>query len=133
MMAQSWTCREINMDANQKTNETCGSIDLPATARPFKSWSLVLASFLFTAAAMEMSRLYVFVHWKILFRWDPNAPQPPQTVFSLLGHLRNLSTLFAFFALLWAVWSFRSCPRWASCLALAISIFVLLMSVLVQT
>jgi hypothetical protein len=121
------------MDTNQKANETCGTVDPPMAARPFKSWSVVLTSFLFSAAAMEMSRLYGFVHWKIMFRWDSNAPQPPQTVFSLLGHLRNLSTLFAFFALLWAVWSFRSCPRWASCLALAISIIILLMSVLVQT
>jgi hypothetical protein len=101
--------------------------------RPFKSWSLVLASLCFSAAAFEMLVLYGIVHWQIMFRTDPNAPRPPQAVYIVLDHLWGLRAVFALLALAWAIWSFRSCPKWASLVALAVSFAILLMSILVVT
>jgi hypothetical protein len=99
----------------------------PAEAAPAcKSWSFVLASLLFSAATYEMLVLYGIVHWQIMFRWDPTAPRPPEAVFVVLGHLARLRAAFAILAFVWAVWSFRACPRWASVIALIISLVALM-------
>ncbi len=70
--------------------------------------------------------LYGIVHWEIMFRKNPNAPQPPEAVFIVLGHLGYLRMIFALLALVWAVWSFRACPKWASLIALAVSLVALM-------
>jgi hypothetical protein len=123
----------MEMDTAPTTTGECGE-RVPADVRhPFKSLSLVLASLIFSAAAVEMGRLYGIVHWRIMFRAYPSLPQPPEAVFCLLAHLRHLSTVFALVALIWAIWSIRSCPAWASVMAVGISLAILLMTMVVQT
>ena len=90
--------------------------------RGFRSWSLVIASLLFSMATYEMLRLYGVVHWRIMFRPNPGASPPPEAVFDVLGELFWLRAIFAVLAFVWAVWSFRACPRWASSIALAFSL-----------
>ena len=106
--------------------EEQGDIACPGTSHGRNSWSLVLASLLFSAATYEMLVLYGVVHWQIMFRVERDAPRPPEAVFAVLGHLGWLRIIFALLAFIWAVWSFRSCPRWASLVALMLSIAALM-------
>ena len=70
--------------------------------------------------------LYGIVHWEIMLRKTPDAPRPPDAVFTVLGHLGWLRIIFALLAFIWAVWSFRTCPKWASLIALAVSLGALI-------
>ena len=114
------------MTTDLTMNEGRGNTASAGTRRGFKSWSLVFASLLFSAATYEMLVLYSIVHWEIMFRTNPNAPRPPEAVFVVLGHLAYLHMIFALLAFVWAVWSFRSCPKWASFIALAVSLAALM-------
>ena len=86
----------------------------------------MFASLLFSAATFEMLVLYGIVHWQIMFRKTLEAPRPPEAVFLVLGHLAWLRIIFALLAFVWAVWSFRTCPRWVSLMALALSLGALM-------
>ena len=78
-----------------------------------------------SAATFEMLVLYGIVHWDIMFRWRPEAPEPPKAVFTVLDHLGVLRLVFAVLAIVWAVWSFRRAPRWAAWVALGFAIVAL--------
>jgi len=70
--------------------------------------------------------LYGIVHWQIMFRKTPDAPRPPEAVFTVLGHLGLLRITFAMLALTFAIWSLRVSPRWVAIIALAISLGALM-------
>jgi glucan phosphoethanolaminetransferase (alkaline phosphatase superfamily) len=99
--------------------------DMEVTQKGFKSWSLVCASLLFSATTFEMLMLYGIVHWQVMFQTDPQSPRPPEAVFTVLVHLWYLRIIFALLALVWAIWSFRSCPKWASLIAVVVSLAAL--------
>ena len=88
-------------------------------------WSEVFASLVFSAATCEMHVLYGIVHWQIMFRLAFEAPNAPEAVFTVLGHISVLRLGFAVLALVWAVWSFRRAPRWAAWVALVTAIAAL--------
>ena len=103
-------------------NEERGSASSGEARHGFRSWSLAIASLLFSAATFEMFVLYGIVHWQIMFRTNPDAQRPPDAVFTVLDHLALLRVVFAVLALVWAVWSFRACPKWAAIIALVVSL-----------
>jgi hypothetical protein len=88
--------------------------------------SEVVASFIFSVATFEMLVVYGIVHWNIMFRYTPDMSEPPEAVFTVLGHLSMLRLVFSVLALVWAVWSFRGAPRWAAWTALGFAVVALL-------
>jgi hypothetical protein len=97
--------------------------DHSTVARPGRPNRLseVIASFVFSLATYEMLVLYGIVHWGIMFRDTPDAPKPPEAVFTVLGHLSMLRLVFSVLAVVWGIWSFRGAPRWAAWAALGIA------------
>jgi len=63
-----------------------------------------------------------------MFPADPSAERPPDAVLTVLAHLGWLRVLFSVLALVWALWSFRACPKWAAITALVVS-FVAMMTI----
>lgn len=114
------------MDTADTGSEQPAANSLPETApvRRF-GWSEVLASLVLSAATFEMLVLHGIVHWDILFRWRPEAPEQREAVFTVLDHLGVLRLVFALLALVWAIWSFRRAPRWAAWVAIGVSIIAL--------
>jgi len=66
------------------------------------------------------------VHWQIVFRMAVATPRPPEAVCLVLEHLGWLRIIFAVLAFVWAIWAFRSSPRWAAIIALVISLVALM-------
>ncbi len=102
------------------------------TSAQCSRWSEVVASLVFSAMTFEMLVLYGIVHWDIMFRWRPEAAQPPNAVFMVLGHLSSLRLVFAVLALVWAVWSFRRAPRLATWVAVGLALAALCTNVIVM-
>jgi hypothetical protein len=124
--------------ANEDSNDAAPT----EATRSFRSWSLVLASLLFSAATFEMGRLYSIIHWDIMWKLammkripaaeNPDVSQLPEGIFAAFSHLAYLRAIFALLAFVWAIWSFRTCPRWASFIALVFSLGAL-MTMLIMT
>ena len=89
-------------------------------------WLIVVASIVFSIAAFEMFNLYGIVHWKIMFPQTRMGEHPSDAVFSVLDHLGLLRLIFTLLAIIWAIGSFRVCPRWASMIALLLSLAALM-------
>ena len=122
---------EMVLSGNKAASEAASSeTRLPGPVQ--RSWAAVLASLIFSVAAYEMFDLYALVHWRIMFRTSPEIPEPPFAVFTVLGRLAWLRFDFAVLALVWAVWSFRTGPRWASIVALAVSFLALGLTVIMM-
>jgi hypothetical protein len=121
------------MDAAGSSSEDqrANALAAATSARCFR-WSEVVASLVFSAATYEMLVLYSIVHWDIMFRWTSKVPQPPQAVFTVLGHLSMLRLVFAALALVWAVWSFQKAPRWATWVALGAAVVALFSNAIVM-
>ena len=120
------------MSDDVTTNDNGASDPSGRPRHRFSSWSLVIASLLFSAATFEMLVLYGIVHWQIMFRADLPAERPPYAVFTVLGHLFRLRVLFSVLALVWALWSFRACPKWAAITALVVSLVAMMTMAIVM-
>jgi hypothetical protein len=114
------------MDTAGTSSEQPVVSTLPDAAPVRRSgWSEVLASLVLSAATFEMLVLHGIVHWDIMFRWRPEAPEQRDAVFTVLDHLSVLRLVFAVLALVWAIWSFRRAPRWAAWVAVGVSVIAL--------
>ena len=119
------------MDNPAKTAQSVNGLSDGSKRGPV-AWSALAVSILFSAVALEMLNLYAIVHWQIMFAQWPGVERPPQAVFTVLGHLWCLRIVFAALGVIWAILSFRGCPRWASIFALTFSIVTLATTMIVM-
>jgi len=89
-------------------------------------WSTLIASLVFSAATFEMLVLYGIVHWQVMFRSGERTERTPDAVFTVLEHLWWLRLVFAILAVVWGIWSFGRCARWATTIALSTSLLALM-------
>lgn len=107
-----------SMTANGQTSAAGGTSSRPQQ----RSYAVVLASFLFSAATYAMFWLYSILHLDIMFRMTLDAQKRPDAVLTVLGILEQLRAVFALLAFAAAVWSFRTSSRWVSTIAIAVSL-----------
>ncbi|MCP4707142.1 MAG: hypothetical protein GY869_00835 [Planctomycetes bacterium] len=111
-----------NMD-NNKVIESEVVIEPPKIS----NWPMILASVAFAGLNLALMYLYGKVHWNIMIQFEPELklPEPiKQEVYSVLGFICICYQAAAVLSLVWAIWSFKGKPLWASYLAVLLAAYV---------
>jgi len=91
------------------------------------AWPMILASVAFAGLNLALMFLYGKVHWKIMIPPNPEIkiPEPiKEEIYAVLAFICFCYQAAALLSLLWALWSFKGKPRWASYVALLLAAYV---------